>query len=115
MFKQFVHITRVLLLVCLLVAQWSMVSGPVGSPFSIPADQQQTQEQEEESPTLQEWFVTNLAPSHQFHFDEVTFDWPILSWGVVTTALRPAAVPQGNYSRVFFSKIFERLIAINAP
>lgn len=115
MLQRLVHITRLLLLVCLLVAQWSMASGSVERHPKAAPETEQTSNQEKESPTIQEWFVTSLAPSHQFHFDEVVFDWPLLTWGVVYTAFRPAAAPQGNYSRVFFSKIFERLIAINAP
>lgn len=115
MYKQFTHITRLLLLICLLVAQWSMTCGPQERLFSHAADTHQTSDQEEESPTVQEWFVTNIAPSQQFHFDEVHFDWPTLTWRVAIRELRPSASPQGNYSLGFFAKIFERLIAINAP
>lgn len=115
MIKQFVHITRFLMLVCLLVAQSAMVSGHSSSSTHLPQDTHQTNDSEEEAPTLQEWFVTSLAPSHQFHFDEVSFDWPVLSWGFLPIIFRPTAAPQGNYSRVVFLKIFERLIAINAP
>ena len=115
MIQSISHIARLFLLVCLLATQWTSVVGRDAVLDNQSIQKESSNEQEESIPTFEEWFISSLAPSHQFHFDEVTFDWPVLSWGLVPAGKQLFILPQGNYSRVFFSKIFERLIAINAP
>lgn len=115
MIQSVTHIARLFLLVCLLATQWTSVVGRDAVLENQSIQKESSSEQEESIPTFEEWFVSSLVPSHQFHFDEVTFDWPELSWGIVLSIKQPTTLPQGNYSHVYFAKIFERLIAINAP
>lgn len=115
MIQSVTHIARLILLVCLFATQWTSVVGHDMILEKQAVEHSAPSDESDSIPTVDEWFVSSLAPSHQFHFDEVVFDWPVVSWGIVSLLHWPTTVPQGNYSQVFFSKIFERLIAINAP
>ncbi|MFN3784721.1 MAG: hypothetical protein ACK4R6_12455 [Spirosomataceae bacterium] len=120
--KLFIHITRItqlLLLVVVLVAN-SLVNH--GFSYDMPPCQEQTTEKQaanssdDESTTVSELSIQSLAPSHAFSFATQVFILPtqqIATWYFSVISYLPSQ--SSGYISAYFSNIFERLIAINAP
>lgn len=118
----FTHITRVtqlLLLVVVLVAN-SMANHALS--YDVPSSQKQTTEKQatdssdKDNTTVSELSIQSLAPSHAFSFDSQVFILPtqqIATWFFSVISYLPSQ--STGYISAYFSNIFERLIAINAP
>ena len=115
------HITRAAQLFLLTVV---LIANSLASPaisYSSPKHQAQaSDEQAADSPddqtTVSELSFQSLAPSHAFSFDNQVYILPtqqIATWFFSVISYLPSQ--STGYISAYFSNIFERLIAINAP
>lgn len=119
LFKHITRVTQLLLLVVVLVAN-SMANHALS--YDVPSSQKQTTEKkatdssDKDNTTVSELSIQSLAPSHAFSFDNQIFTLPtqqIATWLFSVISYLPSE--STGYISSYFSNIFERLIAINAP